>query len=149
MADEVQESGVQADRRRLGVLRPETDSVVVPRQLAGWVLQVLLADLGDRRRRRMGSIRDDILQLLDDLHATSVNGSITGSESRIVVADAVDSQSVVLLSVSRVAERLECSTRAVTNMLTSGRLRGTKDIDGRHWFVAEKDLDEYMNGKAA
>ncbi|WP_162242575.1 helix-turn-helix domain-containing protein [Leifsonia sp. Leaf336] len=110
---------------------------------------MLLTDLGEQRRRRMGTIRSDILELLDALHPVASDiGSLSIPQDRMLMAEVGDSQPV-LLSVTRVADRLGLSTRAVTNMLTSGRLHGSKDIDGRHWVVSEEDLNNYMNGKAA
>lgn len=141
------ETGNEADSRRLAVFDSPNGDAVVPRALRGYVRDLILADLQDRRRRRLGHVRDDLIEFLDSLSSTSVIGSSHLPASKIISGKTVDAVPVVFLSVARVADRLGCSSRYVTDLLNSGRLLGSKS--GRQWIVLEADLDRYMSGEVA
>ncbi|WP_410780991.1 helix-turn-helix domain-containing protein [Leifsonia sp. SIMBA_070] len=135
----------------------EGGKTVVPDALAGYVLSLIMTNLGELRRRKLGYVRVELLELLDQLTvaqeahtASSVNGTAVIDNDRIGVSAGGNLSPILppaVLSVDRVADQLGCSTRHVTGLLHSGRLRGEKH--GRQWIVMQSDLDNYMTGKAA
>ncbi|WP_081815261.1 helix-turn-helix domain-containing protein [Leifsonia aquatica] len=142
------ETGTQADARRLSVLLRRDGVVLVPPRLAPWIRSLAVRDVGDLRRITNGS-GNDILDLLDALSTApqhvSVDGHITLPESKILLGDAPGTSAPV--STRAAAERMGLSERTVTRMLVADRLFGWKL--GRVWVVPESSIEQFLNGKGA
>ena len=109
----------------------DDDPIVVPSRLVPWLIGALVRDIraaGQRGRRERISL--DVVNFLEALQGAELSEhSASGSEN----GRAGTVEGGEILSVAQCAELLECSTRAVRNACSEGRLTAQKH--GQTWLI--------------
>jgi excisionase family DNA binding protein len=142
------ESGADADHRRLNALVRPDGSVVIPSRLTPWVRSLLEAALSDvRRAGRGGALGVDVLETLDALRVAEMSdiGRLTSTFGTLEVVGNGDVSGEILTPM-QAAQILECTERTVRRALAEGRLPGWKS-GARQWLIRSKDLDDFRFGR--
>jgi excisionase family DNA binding protein len=123
----------------------EDGSVIVPPQLAGEVLRILLRDLGARVRADGGELSTGVRDLLWTLHYAAQAEDERGVRSTHIPGGFADETSVtgganVEISAREWAEQIGCSEQYARRMARSGRVSARRV--GRQWLISPGDEKE-------
>lgn len=113
----------------------EDGSVVIPPQLAGAVLRILLRDVGARCRTGDGKVSSSVSGLFWALNEAAEQAEARDGSTPGTPGTAPGS---VELSTTEAARELGCSESYVRRLARAGRLRGRKV--GPMWLVAQATI---------